>query len=611
MIAPKEIVQLAESRRSALGAPIGRMMEVRRMYDGDIMVPLPELDEDERPSVANLLLQGVDQLGMRAAGVGPDVHFPPSQMGSSRAVKRSRDQRRAVLGWWDMNAKQKKDARRARFLVAYGCAPVMVKPVGSGAYHCRKMPYWHILDPMAVLPAPTADRDDIEPRDVIVQRRVTLGWLKQRYPTQAARLYKGPSNEQGSHPLDTQFDLLEYNDEHETVLVVCGSRGVPRGRYQDPSDGVTSVEELERTPNLAGVCLAVVPGRITLNRLMGHFDQIIGMFLAQARMTAYENIAIQKHIFPELWAVSHPNAPTAARIIRVADGKQGQIGEIEGGTIMPIQVQPGPMASQAIDRLERAQRVQASIPSDWGGESGSNIRTAKRGNEVMASATDPTLAELQTILAEATEAEVARAIAVEKSYFGSFQVSFHQSRKGKNVGETFSPNELFDTDFCIVQYSMPGVDAAGIPIELGQRTQTGILSVDTARRLDPMVDDPEHEASQVEVEGLRRALLSGLEAKAQQGALDPHELALIIKLKNGKGGGQELEDAVMAAQEKLQQQQANLQQAAPGSPQTMPGMSEGAPPGAPQGQGPPPLAQLLQGLRGPANVTPPEQQAAG
>lgn len=580
------------------------------MYDGDIMVPLPELDEDERPGVANLLLQGVDQLGMRASGVGPDVIFPPSSPGQTRSIHAARDKRRAVIGWWDMNAKQKKDARRARFLVAYGCAPVMVKPVGSGAYHNRKMPYWHVLDPMSVLPAPTADRDDIEPRDVIVQRQVTLGWLKDRYPAQAARLYKGPAGPRGGHPVDLKFDLLEYNDADETVLVVCGSKSVPRN-YKDPGDGVTSVELLERVENKAGVCLAVVPGRITLNHLMGHFDQIIGMFLAQAKMTAYENIAIQKHIFPELWAVSHPNAPTAARIIKVADGKQGLIGEIEGGTIMPITVQPGPMASQAIDRLERAQRVQASIPSDWGGESGSNIRTAKRGQEVMASASDPTLAELQTILAEATEAEVARAIAVEKAYYGNLTVSFHQSRKGKNVGDTFTPNQLFDSDFCIVQYSMPGVDSAGIPIELGQRTQSGILSQDTARRLDPMVDDPEHEASQVEIEGLRRALLAGLEAKAQQGGLDPHEMALIIKLKNGKTP-RALEDAVIEAQSQLQQQQADLQSAQPGSAETMPGMGEAPPPGAPAPQqGPPPLAQLLQGLRGPANVTPAEQQAAG
>lgn len=610
MIEPIDIVALWESRRRAQGGHIARMLEVKTMYDGEILVPLPELDEDERPGVANLLLQGVDQLGMRASNPGPDILFPPTSKGSDRAKQQARLKREAALGWWDMNSKQKKDARRARFLVAYGCAPTIIKPVGSGVYQKRKMPYWHVLDPLCVFPAHTSDKDDIEPRDVVVQRHVTLGWLQDRYPAQAGRLYKGPSDRNGIHPKDTKFTLLEYNDAQETVMVVCGSRNPrPGNNYMDPSDGVTRVELLERTPNLAEMCLAVVPGRITLGQLMGHFDQIIGMFLAEAKLTAYENIAIQKHIFPELWAVSHPNSPTSVRIVRVADGKQGYIGEVEGGTIMPVTLQPGQMASAAVDRMERAMRIQAGIPSEWGGESATNIRTAKRGQEVMSAASDPTLAELQTILAEATEAEMTRAIAVEKAWYGKFTLSFHQSRTGRNVGDTFTPNELFDTDYCEVRYSMPGVDAAGIPIELGQRTQTGIMSVDTARRLDPMVDDPDYEKSQVEIEGLRMALLKGLEARAQQGTIDPHEIALIIKLKQAKDS-KEIEEAVLMAQEQIQQQQADQQQAEPGSPETQPGMSEGAAQGA-QAQGPPPLAQMLQGLRIPNQVTPAETAAAG
>lgn len=605
MIDPHDIVQLFETRRRAQGGHIARMLEVQRMYDGDIMIPMPELDEQERPAVANLLMQGVDQMGMRASSVLPDLNFPPSSQ-SDTDMQSARDKRRAVQGWWDMNNKAKKEARRCRFLVAYGCGPVMVKPVSSSAYQKRAMPYWHVLNPLAVYPAPTTDKDDVEPNDVIVQRHVTLGWLRGRYPVQAARLYKGPSDRNGNHPIDMKFDLLEYNDAEETVLVVVGQM---KTHYTDPNDGATSVEVLERSPNKAGMCLAVSPGRVTLSRLMGHFDQIIGMFMAQAKMTAYENIAVMKGVFPELWAVSHPNSPSSARILRIADGKQGIIGEIENGTIIPVRTEPGQMASAAIDRYERAQRVQASIPSDWGGESAPNIRTAKRGNEVMASATDPTLSELQTILAESHEAEVVRAIAVAKGWYGGKTVSFYQPRSGRVIGESFKARELFDTDFVWVKYSMPGVDAAGIPIELGQRTQTGEMSMDTARRIDPMIEDPEHERDMVEIEGLRQALLKGLEQQAAQGTLDPHELALIIKLKNAKRG-KDLEDAIIDAQEELQKQQAALQQSAPGAPETMPGMGQAPPPGAPApGQaGPPPLAQLLGSLRQPTQQSPAEKQ---
>ena len=617
MIDPREIVQAFETRRRNKGASIARMVEVQRMYDGDIWIPLPELDETERPSVANLLLQGVDQLGMRLSSVLPDLDFPVEKPGVDKYEVAASNRRKAVKGWMDMNGLTKKEARRARFLVAYGCGPMMVKPVGNGAYQKRSMPYWHVLNPLAAFPAETSDPDDIEPADIIVHRHITLGWLMARYPQAAVRLYKGPSDRDGNHPPSIKFDLLEYNDAEETVLVVVGAKG-KRFSYVDINDGSSPYELLERTPNRAGMCLAVSPGRITLSRMQGQFDQIIGMFMAQAKMTAYEAIAVERGIFPQLWAVSHPNSPGTARIVTVADGKQGIIGEIENGTIIPINPQSGPAATNAVDRLERGQRVQGMIPSDWGAESAPNIRTAKRGDQISTAATEPTLGELQNVLAEAKEAEIVRAIAVEKGWFGRKVVSFYMPRSGKVWGETFIPNALFTTDFCWVKFSMPGVDAAGIPIELGQRTQTGQMSQDTARRMDPMIEDPDHERDQVELEGLRQALLKGLEQQGIQGQLDPQEVALIAQLKRN-GQGLELEETVIRAHEIIQKQQAAAQaaqaatqQGPPGAtppPEAQPGLGQ-APPPAPGQQGPPPLSQIMGMLRQPTQQVPAEGQAA-
>jgi len=616
-IDPLEVVQIFETRRRNRGGYIAKMVAVQRMYDGDIIVPLPELDEAEKPAVANLLLQGVEQLGMRASSVLPDTNFLPLRPGIDKWEAMARDQRRAYQGWEDMNGLTKKEGRRCRFLVAYGSGPTMIKPAGGSAFAHRSMPYWHIINPLCIFPAETSDPDDIEPHDVVIQRHVTLGWLRQKYPMQAANLYKGPSDKDGWHPNDKKFDLLEYNDAEETVLIVCGSREQQeRWTYADANDGHSRVELLERSPNRAGMCLATVPGRITLSRLTGHFDQIIGMFMAQAKMTAYEMIAVRDGIFPKLWAVSHPNNPNgAARIIQVADGKQGIIGEIEGGTIIPMNPQSGPAATNAIDRLERGQRVQGGIPSDWGGESATNIRTAKRGDQVSSSTVDPTLGEIQNILAEAKEAEAARAIAVMKGWYGGKMVSFYQPRSGKVVGEAYRANDLFTTDFCLVKYSMPGVDASGIPIELGQRTQSGMMSQYTARRMDPLVEDPDFEESQVPLEGLRQAALKGLEQGLAAGQLDIHEVAMIATILNN-GKGMQLEEAIAQAHDMLQKQQAALaaQNAPPGGvapgAEQMPGLAPAPSPGAAPGgqQGPPPLAQLLAGLRQPTQQSPAEQQ---
>ena len=60
-----------------------RADEVRRHYNGEIMVPLPELDDIEKPATANLLAMGVEQFAERARASGVDgvlvVDYPPEE----------------------------------------------------------------------------------------------------------------------------------------------------------------------------------------------------------------------------------------------------------------------------------------------------------------------------------------------------------------------------------------------------------------------------------------------------------------------------------------------------------------------------------------------------
>lgn len=601
-LSPQEIVELYEQLSRQRGSAVGRMMETARLYNGEVLVPLPELDEAEKPAVANLITQGIDGLARRTSSRMPDVAFPSIKPGNDREDDRAARARKALLAWWDMNKYQRRFARRARFLIAYACAPVQIKPVGPGVNAKRKMPYWHVLNPLHVLPVPTGDPDEYEISAGIVVRQQSLAWLKARYPTQAATLYKGPD----ARP-DTMFDLLEYNDAEQTVLVVKGAKRNPND-YADFEYGSSNVEELERDPNLVGRCNIIVPGRITLDKLMGHFDNLFGMFLGQAKMTAYEQIATFRHIFPEKWVMSHPNQPQEARIVVAADAKQGIIGEIAGGVIQAIPIQVSPTVGTSIDRLERSMRVEAGIPSDWGGESASNIRTAKRGEQVSGQAVDPVVSELQLVFQDSMELEDGLAIDTAKAYWGNKSFSFYTSRKGEVAREDYRPNEVFKSDYHTVKFSMPGVDAAGIPIELGQRTSTGEMSMFTARQIDPMIEDPEFETRQVELEQIRQGILDGVKQGLASGQLDLHEAAIIAQLLFDSQTP--LEDAVLEAQKRIQTTQATAAQAPSGAPETMPGMGAG-PPQAGASQQPPSLAQMLTQLRTPTQQSPAERQLAG
>ena len=69
----ERIIELLRERESNHGPAIDRMRRIRSAYDGDIVVPLPELDDFESASVANLVAQGLDQTAMRISSTMPDI----------------------------------------------------------------------------------------------------------------------------------------------------------------------------------------------------------------------------------------------------------------------------------------------------------------------------------------------------------------------------------------------------------------------------------------------------------------------------------------------------------------------------------------------------------
>lgn len=622
------ILALYHHRRRDRGKWVQKATQIKASYNGEMMVPLPELDANETPGIANLVMVGIDQTAMRVASQMPDISCPPLRPGIDRSEGLARQRRLAMLAWWDMNSQQLILRQRARFLVGYGHTPVVIRPVSPKVSDKREIPFWRVYNPFdAYLPTPQF-LGDMEPEDGIFCHEQTLSWLEARYPDAARRLCKGVDPQPG-----TKFEVLEYFDADDVVLLVIGRPHEPESRspYGTVSTGATGTpyEVLGSAPNRAGICPVVAPGRIVLDRIVGMFDSIPGMAIKQAKLDALEFIGITRGVFPEKWAVTHPTSPTAVRVVQEADGVAGIMGEVQGGQVQMVPINPGIQTPQAIDRLERNQRVGAGIPAEYGGESPTNIRTARRGADVLGSTVDMPIGEDQDILARSLEAENVRAIATAKGYWGAKQTSFYVPRSGKPLRNDYTPDKAFETDWHIVKYSMPGSDAASIPIELGQRTSTGEMSQQTAREIDPFIEDPIRERNQVEMEGLQRAIIGGLEQQlampAGQGGMDPITVAKIAQMR-ATNPGMYIQDAMIAVHEQMQKdqaaQQASAQQQGPtvpsmgqADPNAQPGMNA-PPPGAPAPATPPPqageqnLAAILQTLRRPVNQGAPEQALA-
>lgn len=566
MISAEEIVHLYRVRLSERGDYLKRMGDISRHYNNEVTVPLPELDANEKPAVANLLAQGIDQFSLRVASVMPDIQFPALRGHIEGSVEMARQRRLATLGWFDMNDMNMKMRRRARYQVAYASSPVSISPVSLNPNDKREIPFWRVRNPLHTFPADVVDPDNMEPDNCIFEDARTLRWMKENYPDSAKVLFTGKQND------SALFTILEYVDAYETVLLAMGakreSRNFMAGEVQPGLDQIV----LARVPNRAEICPVVVPTRIALDKVMSKFEAMMGMFHRQAKLDALNTIAVQRGVFPDEWLIPHPNANgLEPKIVQNADGKMGVRGIVKNGQIVAMNPQPGQQTGQTLDRLERSARLSAGIPAEWGGESGSNIRTARRGDSVMSAAVDPDIQESQEIFAASMEAEIRRGIAIQKAYYGNKPTLFLLGLDNK-VGKypDYTPNDAFETDLVKVTYPLPGSDVNNMAVMIGQKVGIGELSVRSAMEMDPLIKDPESEMVRIQMEGIRKALLSGLEQQAVQGQLDPATIARIAqKLGDGRTN---LETAVAAVHQEMQKEQADKQNAQAQQAQPQPGM---------------------------------------
>jgi hypothetical protein len=533
------------------------MREVRQLANGDVIVPLNELDRNTKSSVANLLVQGLDQMSMRVASTMPSPYFPALREGQDRSMKLARDRKRAMLAIWDQNRMSMKMRQRARHLLAYSNSPVYLKPNFD-----KRLPEWQLRNPLDTFAAPRIDIDNPVPDNVIFTYHRPYRWLMQNYGVLLNGTLRVANPGQ-----DTLFTILEYVCANEIVTIVMGSE-----KSFDPLTGQTfpgqQAVELSRVINRTGMPLVVMPQRITLDKPRGQFDGLLGMYYTRARLQALTEIAIERGIFPDEYLVSRPGEN--AEIIQIADGKTGQLGVVKGGDITQLQTNPGYKTDVALDRLERQERLEGAIPAEFGGESGTNIRTGRRGESILSATVDFRVQEAQELFASSLVEEDKIAIAIEKAYWGNASKSFYIPGTGGGMKD-YTPNKMWETDFHYVSYSASGADINNLVISLGQRLGTGLMSKESAREADPMISDPELERDRIVAEAIESALLQSVQAQAADpnGPYQPDDLAFIAE--QVASNKMSLPQAIQAAQKRAQERQATP--APTGAPETMPGLS--------------------------------------
>jgi hypothetical protein len=610
MPSAEKILTLYRDRKAAYAELHGKMREIGDVYNGNIDIPLPDMDrDDEHPSVPNLLAQGVDQMAGRIASITPQVAFVSNKPGVRKYDRMAHDAGRVLTGWWQADRLTMKQKIRARRLIAYGMAPTVMR----WDYKDHR-PVWEVRHPLEALPSLDLQPGQVRPQDAIFSFTRTVGWLIGRgYSPHLSALM----GDRETPTRDTKVTVLEYVDGGEHVLMAAGHYNVNLYGYDMVNMGVADVNGLrgvvlERYANLAEEAPVTIPTRLTLDRMTGQFDTMLGIYYQQAKLMALETIAVEKGIFPDTYLVSRAGE-IAKFVDGPHDGRTGKVNIITGGDIRELQTQPGYLTNPTIDRLERAQRVTAGIPAEFGGESGSNIRTGRRGDAVLSAVIDFPVAEAQEAFAYSLEEENEIAMQMARRIDGDTKRTIFVGTGNNRRPVSYVPTETFEQTEHVVSYPAAGSDINSLVIGLGQRVGLGTMSKKTAAHLDPFIENPEIEHDTIIAEGLEQALLSGIQQQASEGALPPLVLAKIMALVSDDK--MELAEAMhKVTEDAMKEQQAAQQGMAPETPEAaMAGPAAaamtGSPiPGASEGQAD--LAGLLSTLRKPAMTIQPMKGVA-
>lgn len=595
--------------RERRGAQSPYLEDSRRFtmaHDGEMVVPLPEMDANETNTMANILKGALNQQAMRIAASSPDCFYPPTRPGFETHEKRAREKRQVTHGWWYHNGLRLKDRLRARWLIGYAAAPVHLRPPRSADRY--RIPQWEPRSPLTAFPAGGVASGDLEPPDCIFATTRTFAWLIANYPeAHTALLAALPSRDKIRS--EDRFEVLEYVDAEETVTLIVGESRDPlrvvetdygvRGNqiHNIGRDGVNRwCVELDRTPNRAGTCTVVIPGLIVLGKPQGQYHGLPAMMREQAELWALQKHAIKRGIFAETWFVHGGDGV----LVTDAEPFRGIVGEVQNGEIKEIRTPDGFANLQAIDRYSEMMRQEGLIPREYSGLSTSGTRTGRRGEQVMEAVVDFPIQESQELLAASREAEDRKAIAIAKAY--TRKVSFYVPTRTAKGQVTYDARDLFDADVNHCFYSHAGINPERVAVDGLQMVGARVMARRILMRSHPLIEDDEENWDLMVGEELDFAALDALKARAINGEVSEADVAAIKEAV--KSGRKELSAAIIDQQKAAQKRQAEA--VPPDDPRAQAGLAnEGIGAEQPTEAGPTP--QGLEALL--AQLTPPGQAA--
>ena len=318
---------------------------------------------------------------------------------------------------------------------------------------------------------------------------LTLGEVVSQFP-EAASMVLGESGYK--QDMNTLVEIIRYYDKDQSVVYM-------------PQKGNLVIS---RAANPIGKMMVVVAKKPSIDgEMRGQFDDIIGIQLLRNRFALLAMEAAEKSV--------------QAPIVLPLDVQEMQLGgdaiirtnNPQGVRRVELSLPQGAFTEQTL--LNQEMRTGARYPESRTGNVNASIVTGQ-GVQALMGAFDTQIKSAQAIFASALRDVIRICFQVDEAIFDE-EKTIRGVDSGSPFEITYKPSKDIKSDYSAdVRYGMlAGLNPAQGLIFMLQALSAGLISTDMAMRELPFQVNVTQEQEKIEIENMRKALISSLQATAQ------------------------------------------------------------------------------------------------
>jgi hypothetical protein len=534
--------------------------------------------QDWQVPVPNLMSTGLEHLAQKIGRI-PNLKIDiPNDRDSERSKQKAEKMSRIISAYDENQRLDIQMPQVGRWLPGYGFAVWVIKEKKDSngvPYPCAEL-----RDPYNCFPGYFGA--DQQPKEMSIIRRVPKYALAKVYPNFKKQIY---DKDMGTGLSIGSGSASPYTDSYAGSWANSNGQGDLISEYYCEEGTyifhMSSGAIFDFIPNpLSSGPAFVVAKKFSFDQLQGQYDQIIGLMAAMAKINVMSIIAMEDAVFTE------------TNISGELESGQYRKGRFAVNYLAPGTQVSKPASNvpyqifQQIDRVERQLRIGGAYPVTDDSQSPLSFATG-RGLEELGASMSLMIREYHTIMSDAIEQTDAKRLEWDSAMYGGKSKQLSGYSNNKFFSEKYDPEKDIGFNYKTrrVYGAMAGYDEPQKIVTGLQLLQAGIIDTQTLQENMDGLDNIVRVNERITREKADKVLFDTLLAQSQAG--DQRATMAIVEIRKNPGDVENILDKFFTPQEPqmTEEEVSFVEEAGPGG--------QSLPP-----QGPPGIAQMLQGMGG-------------